>query len=83
MKPYIDQSTGENNQKEFSIHGLSEAQLKFIQFGLKYFKRNCDKIDLDASILSFCADNVFTEAEKEKMENIAQGVAVILEHDFK
>lgn len=81
-KPYIDQSTNEQNQKEFSIHGLSEAQFKFIQFGLLMFQKESKEKET-GKLLPFFAKHVFNSEDRKKMEDSTKGFELITEYGIK
>lgn len=81
-KPYIDQSTNEQNQKEFSIHGLSEAQFRVIQFILKWFRRNHNNVVQDG-LFDLMVNHVISKEESNKIEQATNGVHVIIDHVIK
>lgn len=78
-KPYIDQSTGENNQTEFSIHGLSKKQFEMIQYlvelGIKVLAGNKQ---LEEIISKFGGK----EAE-DKISEAGIGAQAIIDYDIK
>lgn len=82
-KPYIDQSTGENNQTEFSIHGLSKNQFQEIQNVLRLLTGlvNLKKDWVKESDEFACKP--IDDQEVDEIINSKLGIHEILNYDIK
>lgn len=78
-KPYIDQSTGENKQKEFSIHGLSEKQFEMIQYLVALGTK---AIDENKQVEVFITKFVDKDGQ-DKISEASSGAQAILDYDIK
>lgn len=78
-KPYIDQSTGENNQKEFSIHGLSKKQFEMIQYLLTVGTRVLNENKQIEEVIKKFVD----KDAQDKISEASSGAQAILDYDIK
>lgn len=78
-KPYIDQSTGENNKTEFSIHGLSKNQFKMIQYLIEVGSRT---LNANKQVEEF-VDRFVDSKSQDDITEAGVGAQIILDHVIK
>lgn len=62
MNPYIDKSNNEQNQPEYSIHGLKPHEIRYILAGLDKLSMDTDFVNRKA-VLEL-AEGLYQSAEK-------------------